>query len=198
MVQVSGREIGYRSRSYVFSENGILLVFNSFGDSGSISKDTGARTFYILPAASIPDFEIETQGSVRVRTASGVQAEFSPATGMLEDFSEITFREVPEISADNDGGVELSPSKQPGESRILVLDAGWAVGHVAQQDPSGSSFVRLGGGRSCEMPNKVLFDYSDALDPKLKFDGISAISKIQDLMSTFCPGFNSRSRPDSR
>lgn len=165
IVHVAGHDVGARSRSYLFSSNGLFMVFNVFGDTGSISRDTGARAYFIFPRARQPEFRKSDSGEVIVSATSGQDVAFSPITAMLKSFGGMDLHEDPEITATNSGGVELRP-----RDGVIILDTGWKTGGVAYSNPSGQSEFVFPAGASCKVWNKEIFDYSaNPTDPRLRF-----------------------------
>ncbi len=139
-------------RNYVFFSDGLLLIFNSYGE-GAHSKGTSAREFYFFPRAGAPTLEMG-KNEVSVVMSDGGRAYFDPATGQIKSFERGSVVVSPHLDAAERGGVEIT--RYAG----LVLDAGFRMGESPSNRPDETSMFRDAQGHSCRIKNRELFAYS--------------------------------------
>lgn len=179
LTRVPGIRNGRQNRDFVLNAEGQLLVFNGFGSSGRNSRDTGFRTFFLLPVKQRPSIEKNPiSGRLVVRTPSGV-------TLLLRDDGSIEraeggaqIREDRTISASNGGGIEFDSFDG------ILLDCGWAVGKQTIEKRSGSCSFNDRDGNSCSVPNSKLFTYSDG---EASFTLARDNKKLSAFLKKECP-----------
>ncbi len=152
-VHPDGKDLVYRS--YLFDQNGFMMVFNSYGD-GPIASHTGARVFYVFPRsgafpwASVPDLGLGTlvvevfMSPLLMSTSSGRWWLDSPIAFVKEDT---------QIHRRNRGGVELQLKDG------VLLDSGFRLGGDPRV-PQGRSVFRDRQGRTCEVANQHIFHFT--------------------------------------
>lgn len=144
-------------RDYLFTNDGMMLVFNSYGE-GSNAETTASRTFYLFPQKyDYPDFTIEDNGDVTIRTTSGHHIVFDSIKMKIKSFPQGTFTEKP-LSKNNKGGVEINPSHG------YLIDVGFKMGGMAVENKTGQSFIRGSKSGQCKLKNTELFSYKNADD----------------------------------
>lgn len=157
-------------RNYLFTSDGNLMVFNSFGwgdDSGS----TGARDFYMFPRrltkATYQWNDEARHLEVTDVTGGKLYFDYENAELVRMDKGQVTVD--PKVHPNNKGGVEIR------SYRGLLLDIGWAVGRSPTQNPSGWAVFRDQQGQSCRVQNREIFRYGSDGDVFFRYsDGALA------------------------
>jgi len=151
-------------RDYYFDNSGLFMVFNSYGD-GSTASTTGARVFYLLPKIyDYPDFSIEPNGDVLLRTVSGHLFLFDSVKFGIKTFSPGSFTEQA-LSKTNKGGVEIKPTAG------YWLDAGWKMGGMATDSASSKTAVYGSRAGQCSLVNKEIYAYNQGYNHPLLLEG---------------------------
>jgi hypothetical protein len=140
-----------RYRSYLFTNQGLFLVFVSAG-KGSEETMTGARIYHMLDAEN-PQFELDNSGNLKIQSSPNFEFIFSQQTGFLLDISNVSLRQDFEINLQNRGGVELDSPK------TWMIDSGWNIGGAPHQDPTNLSVIRGSNGYKCSVMNSEIFRY---------------------------------------
>lgn len=162
-------------RSYLLTDEGLLMVFNSFGtDEGA----HGARVFYFFPRQLDPDMKVRHRGQISIQTATpGIELIFSTDETRILGMRGGQVKESSQVSPSNSGGLEFS------HVQTLFLDAGFAYG----QDPTGlpnrnSKFIDVRG-QTCEVKNAEIFKYTSDGDSIFRFSD----TELKNFLSTRCP-----------
>lgn len=164
-------------RSYLVTNEGLLMVFNSFSTSNAPAA-TGARVFYFFPRNQTP--EIVPVGSAQViyKTATqGVELILSQKKAQILGMKGGKVKENPKVSPSNAGGVEFSAVK------FLYLDSGFTQGHDPTSVPSRTSKFVDSNGASCVVENSEIFNYVGD-DSNFKFTD----AELKDYLKSRCPG----------
>jgi hypothetical protein len=163
-------------RDYLISSQGLLMVFNSYGD-GPSSQSTGAREFYFFPRSAIADLEIKISESnqIQVMLASGRWATFSSKIADLSEIESGTITRDPNIHKQNRGGIEITSYDG------LTLDAGFTIGKSPTDDLNRRSTFRDARGKTCLIQNRLIFDKVD-VNSILKSD-----AEISRILKKQCP-----------
>ncbi len=151
-------------RSFLFSNEGLFMVFESYG-SGSDRDTTGAREFTLMPMAQrYPSYEVLADGTLKVNHTSGEVFTFETAKVQLASIShaEITVKES--IKPANRGGVEFVKI-----NRGILHDGGFKVGSSATGNPSGYSQLRDSSDNNCRVQNKELYSYDSNGDNRWNY-----------------------------
>lgn len=142
-------------RSFLFTNDGMLMVFNSFGP-GTVSETTGAREFYLFPRlTAFPQLEIRSNGDIAVRAQSGHEFLFNAELYQLTAVSEADVTEDLNVTKKNKGGVELKLH------RGLLLDLGFTMGQSPADEASRSVFFKDVQNQQCVIKNRDIFTYRD-------------------------------------
>lgn len=169
-------------RSYLFTNDGMLMVFNSYGP-GSVQDTTGARTFYLFPRVmAFPKIEVLENGDVLVQTQSQHQFIFNSASFSLSEVSDAVVFEDANISKSNKGGVDLKLK------RGLLLDLGFIMGQNPAEIPSRRVFFKDAKNQSCTIRNQEIFNYRDD-DVYLDFSDQEIKTKFRKQCSKLSFGF---------
>lgn len=161
-------------RDYYFNNQGLFLVFNSYGE-GSNTSATGGRVFYMFPIVDeYPDYAIQANGDVIVKTSSGHLFTFEAKKLALKSISSGSVIEKP-LSNSNKGGIEIKLT------RGLWFDSGFRFGGMANEKPSGATLVNGSAGGQCQVKNSEIFDYSNDIAPK--YNG----NALLDFIKKRCP-----------
>lgn len=140
-------------RDYLMTNNGLLMVFNSYGD-GDPSTMTGAREYY-FPSKLKQNFILSyDQGLVKVALTDDVTITINAKTGKPTQITNMSFSLSSSINPNNKGGLEISNPKIP------MIDSGFAMGRSPTSIDTGKSYIkRLK--ESCELINRELYDNSE-------------------------------------
>ena len=171
-------------RSYLFSDQGLFMVFNSYGD-GEPSKFTGARVFYLLPRGATPHAEKTEDGNLRINLASpassleidGITARLK---GLIKNNVPAKLLEKEEINPQNQGGVEIA------NYAGLLIDTGFSIGQDPKTDPNRQSLVIDHKGNSCKLKNKELFVYDNPNFEGLRFND----DQLKKYLHSACPAID--------
>lgn len=161
-------------RDYYFNNQGLFLVFNSYGE-GDDASSTGARVFYLFPQTNdYPDYSIETNGDVVIKTSSGHLVTFDAKKLAIKSILPGSFVEK-SLSPNNKGGVEIKLTQG------FWFDSGFRIGGMANESPSKSTTIYGALAGQCSVKNSEIFDYSNDIAPK--FSG----SQMTDFLKKRCP-----------
>ena len=167
-------------RSYGIFSDGMLLVFNSFGDSEDTAKDTGAREFYFFPRAQAPVLSIDASApSVSATLPDGGTLTFDPATAQPSATDRGSVKAAAKVDRANKGGVEF-----PAYSG-LMLDAGFRMGELPSMRPGAESVFRDANGRTCPVKNSEVFTYGGG-DRSFRFDDAG----LKAFLAGRCPALS--------
>lgn len=178
-VYVSPADIPHMvSRSYAFYDNGLLMVFSSYGE-GSNSAATSAREFYFFPRAGSTDLKMDAKAErVSVIMADGDEIGIDPATAQIRSSQRGDVTVSRRMDPAERGGVEFS--RYDG----LLLDAGFARGRSPVSSPDGESVFRNVYGHLCKVANREIFDYDGRGEHSFKFTD----AKLSAWLKKRCPG----------
>ncbi len=163
-------------RSYLFANDGLMMVFNSYNVNESASSH-GARVFFFFPRNNTPDIKIQSTQTILKSATRGIEFVLSANQQQLIGMKGGKALESPQISPNNAGGVELSNVK------TLYLDAGFRLGEDPTGDAKRNSEFIDSDGRRCPVKNSEVFKYSSDQDPDFKFTD----SELKLFLSKRCP-----------
>lgn len=165
-------------RSYGFFNNGLLMVFNSYGDGEDNNPNlTSAREFYFFPRTGALALEMDKQaGTVSVVMSDGGRVHIDPATAQIRSFARGSVTVSPRIDPADRGGVEITSYTG------LMLDAGFRMGESPAGRPNADSTFRDALGRLCTVKNNELFAYANG-DHELKYTD----AQLSAWLRTRCP-----------
>ncbi len=149
-------------RSYLMTEDGVFMVFNSYGQ-GSISTDTGARIFQIFPRNQLPHAYVTGEKLVIKTAYSNLSLIMDSNTGLWAMSFGAEIKEDPMISKKNKGGVEWT------HMDTFYVDFGFSIGHDPRANANALSTVFDSKNHSCSVKNKELFKYDADQDFEFKF-----------------------------
>jgi hypothetical protein len=177
-------------RSYAFYEDGLLMVFNSFGDGPDIARLTAAREFYFFPRSSPLGLQMdEVRQSVAVVMANGDRVDFAAATGQPSALSRGAVSVAPAVEPANRGGVEFP--RYAG----LLLDLGFARGHSPSARPENDAFFRDAAGQTCAVKMKEVFDYTPDGEHVFKYADAKLVNWLRFRCPFLDPGFAAPDEP---
>ncbi len=165
-------------RSYVFFGDGLLMVFNSYGDGEGIPNLTSAREFFFFPRRNAPELNMDQKaGTISVRMSDGGRADFDPAAAGLSGFERGAVTVAPKIDPASRGGVEIP--RYAG----LMLDSGFRLGESPSGRPGRVLDVpRRRGPDVCGQEQRPFRPRPTATIPS------SSPTPALGLASTACPG----------
>jgi hypothetical protein len=176
-VSIHPMAVGMIYRDYAFFDDGMLMVFNSYGD-GEGPGMTSAREFYFFPRSSALALEMNAAaGTAVVRMSDGGRVSFAPATAQIASVDRGAVTVSPRIDPAERGGVEFSSYSG------LMLDAGFRMGELPSGLPDGESTFRSAQGQLCRVKNREIFTYAGK-DHSFKFDDAA----LSAWLKTRCPG----------
>lgn len=163
-------------RSFLFTSEGDLMVFNSYG-FGNSASDSGARMYTFFPRKKLPMFTEKTE-EVEVRTANPqVSFSFSKTKVALTGSRGATFFEDFNVTPYNKGGLEVKIQKG------ILLDAGFSLGMDPRANKKGRSKFTDGKGNECTFNNTELFSVSEEGDVLFK----RTDQELKELLNKTCP-----------
>ena len=171
-------------RGYTFFSDGLMMVFNSYGDGEDNNPNlTSAREFFFFPRVGALALEMDkTAGTVTVVMSDGGRVGFDPATAQIKSLDRGSVTVSPRIDPVDRGGVEI-PSYTG-----LVLDAGFRMGESPSGRPDANATFRDAQGHLCTVKNRELFAYADG-DHELKFSDAQLSTWLKTRCPTLAPGF---------
>lgn len=151
-------------RDYLFSSDGVFLVFNSLNESED-SQATAAREFYFFPRLNgAPTYTWnEAERRLEVTGTNGDVFYFDYETAQITGMGRGQVSVSPDIKKENRGGVEILNYKG------LVLDAGFAIGHSPTSVSSGPAVFRSQNGNQCHLVVRDLFETKASQDVEFKY-----------------------------
>lgn len=163
-------------RDYLLTDDGLLMVFNSFSASLRAPSD-GAREFYFLPS-EFTGFEWKVEGEHLVVTGFEDRIlKFSLKTAQLEFISGAEVKLADKVSVDNKGGLEiLNP-------QFVLIDAGFKFGDSPSSDKTKSSVFTNALGKKCTLKNTKVYDYVD------ESAYLKDLAALRAAVEATCPGF---------
>ncbi len=170
-------EVGdFRYRSYLATNDGMLMVFNSYSPSDSANA-SGARVFHFFPRKNMPEIT-NTDTTVNIKTATpGIELVLSQDQTKIIKMVGGLIKEDSKVSSANKGGVEIISAQS------LYLDSGFAVGHDITADLGSTSTFHDSKGRTCDVKNREIFNVTSDGDSELKFSD----SELKAFLKTRCP-----------
>jgi hypothetical protein len=169
-------------RSYI-DHDGVLFVFAQVANTGSVSKDFGSRTYYLLPVRQKSDFEFNDEtGELIIHHSSGETMTLAKDL-KVKSFTGVDFTEELKSSDANKGGLELKTY-----SNGVILDTGWTHSPITIQSQNKSTFIDRTGAK-CVVGNKEIFDFSvrnpdDSPNPVFRFP---QQEELKRFLKTRCP-----------
>ena len=160
--------VDLKYRSYLFQDNGQIMIFNSFGP-GNPATTTGSRLYRILEDELL--FFTEKADSLEIQLGLKTIFEFDLHKFSISSSNNFTILEKP-LDPNNNGGVEIF-----GQS-IPFIDFGFKFGEVPISEKE-REFSYFSKGNMCVAPNKLLYFYKNG-EPipqyKTNVDIISALN----------------------
>lgn len=171
-------------RSYGFFSNGLLMVFNSYGDGEDNNPNlTSAREFYFFPRTGALSLEMDkTAGTVSVVMADGGRVVINPETSQIASLERGSVMVAPRIDPADRGGVEITSYAG------LMLDAGFRMGESPAGRPKADSTFRDAQGHLCTVKNTEVFAYANG-DHELKHTDAELKAFLKVRCPNITPGF---------
>ncbi len=149
-------------RSYVFSDRGSLLVFNSFGDGDSPSYNenelTGAKEFYFFPrlqksqSFSWDSDVASNKDYLKIDSNHYFNMKIDTETGLIASVDQADIKIDAEVRPDNQGGVRISPKSG------LIYELPFTKGQAPSSQPSIRGVFIDSDGVKCKVKVGELFN----------------------------------------
>lgn len=150
-------------RDFMFGNDGLFMVFNSFGE-GPESTMTGAREFFTFPRRAYPSFEVDTEKQLLyVKLSNGEMITIDGTSMRVLSMSGSQFIDDPEITPKNRGGIEIQSHTK------ILLDCGFKLGGSPTSNLNNSCHFSDSKGQRCRVKVKELFYKSSDGDSIFKF-----------------------------
>lgn len=176
-VQPRTTDIPMVYRNYLLTDDGLLMVFNSFSGQFNDTSD-GAREFYFF-TNSFNGFQWFVEGeSLIVKGFDQRTFKFLLKTAQLQEMSGGKVKVADKVSPDNAGGLEILTYEN------IYLDAGFRLGASPSADQKSTSVVKNPQGQSCKIPNGKAYEYKSGsayLKPK---------ADLKSTVNVLCPQFS--------
>lgn len=168
-------------RSYGFFSDGMLMVFNSYGDGEDSNPNlTSAREFFFFPRRGPLTLEMDpAAGTIGVVMPDGGRVTIDPATSQIAAFDRGSVTVAPRIDPADRGGVEITSYAG------LMLDAGFRMGESPSGRPKAESTFRDAQGHLCTVKNAEVFAYAGG-EHELKHDD----AQLKAFLKVRCPNIN--------
>lgn len=177
---VSMLSTNLKYRSYLITDEGLLMVFNSFGQ-GPEEKATGARNFFFFPRGKTLEVNFDESSNVlKVKQGNGDFVSFSGETAEIVGVGLGSIQVDEKIQPNNRGGVEF-PSYSG-----LMMDGGFSIGHSPSAEKNSKSTFRDANGMTCEVTNNEVFRYTSGGNVLFKFSD----SELSIFLKLRCPTLN--------
>jgi hypothetical protein len=137
-------------RTFYFSNDGLFMVFNSFGAGDDTANMTGAHVYYFFPRGNEISYDAPA-GKIQTATA-GLTFLYNNTAGRLLGTSRGQIKEDAEISTANQGGIEIQSMD------TLYLDSGFKMGSDPR-DRFANSVFHDANGNLCNVWNKDIYNY---------------------------------------
>lgn len=171
-------------RSYAFFSDGLLMVFNSYGDGEDSNPNlTSAREFFFFPRTGAMALEMDKAGgAISVVMNDGGRAVIDPATSQIGSLERGSVTVSPRIDPAERGGVEITSYAG------LMLDAGFRMGESPSGRPNADSTFRDAQGHLCTVKNNELFNYANG-EHELKFTDAQLSAWLKKRCPNIVAGF---------
>lgn len=164
-------------RNYLFTSDGELMVFNSYG-WGNDSDSTAAREFFFFPRSTDISFNWNDETrQLEVTAVSGDKFFFGYEDAELAGLSKGEVKVASEVRKDNKAGVEIS--KYQG----LMMDGGFKIGSAPTSRGSSYSVFKDAVGATCTVKNSAIFKYESDGDVIFKFND----KELTSFLKRTCP-----------
>ena len=178
-VSIHPMAVGMVYRDYAFFSDGMLMVFNSYGDGEDTRRFTSAREFYFFPRTGAPDVNVDADApAVTVTMANGDRVVFNTDDAQIASIGRGGVSVAQRIDPADRGGVEF-PSYNG-----LLLDVGFRMGELPSGVPGGDATFRSAYGQTCVVKNREIFTYAAGERSFTRSD-----AELSLWLKTRCPGF---------
>ncbi len=165
-------------RDYLFTSDGMFLVFNSLNGEDD-ADSTAAREFHFFPRVnSSPGFVWNDQERrLEVTHTNGDVFYFDYETAQIKGMGKGQVFVAPDIRKENRGGVEILSYQG------LVLDVGFAVGHLPASSLSEFSIFKDAYSNTCKVVNHDIFVVTGFSDIDFKYPD----RELKPFLKNLCP-----------
>lgn len=171
-------------RSYVFSDKGSLLVFNSFGDGDNEAELTGAKEFYFFPRLVKDQLFSWISSSktdyLNVQTNHYFNMLIDAETGLISAVDKAEVQIDPNIRPDNQGGVRIKP--QAG----LIYELPFTKGRAPSSQPNVRGVFADSAGQNCVVKVSELFSKDASGEVYFKMTDYA----LKQFLMIKCPKLN--------
>lgn len=162
-------------RDFLLTNDGMLMVFNSYGEEGANSD--GAREFFFL-ANEFKGFQWNVQGDSLILTGfSDKIIKISLKTAQMTEISGSEIKVADKVLPNNRGGLEIL------NANFLFIDAGFKMGDSPSNSKSSRSVVKNSKQQSCTLKNTQVYDYTE------DSSYLKTLGQLQSVVQATCKGF---------
>lgn len=164
-------------RNYLLTDDGMMMVFNSYSDQFD-DKSDGAREFFFY-TNSFEGFQWFVEGeSLIVKAFDQRTFKFLLKTAQIQEISGGKVSVADKVSPDNAGGVEILNFEN------VYVDAGFRMAASPSADQKSSSVVKNPQGQICKIPNGKVYEY------KTGSSYLKSKPDLKAVVNFLCPQFN--------
>ncbi len=162
-------------RNYLMTDEGLLMVFNSFGD-GEEMDNTAAREFYFFPRVQANPTHVwnDLDRRLEVTHTNGDVFYFDYDSADIFRLGRGQVFVAPEIRKENKGGVEIL------EYQGLVLDVGFTVGHSPSAVAAGAVAFIDHKQQSCGLKVREVFIETGSQDMRFKYSDVDLVPFLKN------------------
>ena len=173
-------------RSYVFSNRGSLLVFNSFGDGDNENELTGAKEFYFFPRLEkqqtfswMTDTEFK-KDYLKIESNHHFNVKIDTENGLITSVDQAILEIDPAINPDNQGGVRMSPKSG------LIYELPFTMGRAPSSQPNVRGVFIDSKGGLCTVKVSELFNKDSSGETYFKMSDLA----LKQFLKIKCPKLN--------
>lgn len=135
------------NRSLLFTDAGLIQVFNNFhGRTSSNSDSTGARVYYLFPIRMKKEISSVDESHISVTHPSGVRFDFDKDGKLSSPDLEVSVSK--DINSANKSGIEIGNLRNG-----LVVDLGYRIGNTPTLNKNAIVTVTDKNKRKCDLEN---------------------------------------------
>lgn len=164
-------------RQLILSSDGMMMVFNSFGE-GASEKNTAAREYFFFPRTKneISLVSNESKKQFQVILPNQKKLSFKYDDVDLQGLESGKVKVASTVEPSNRGGLEILSYDG------IYMDCGFQIGQNPTANPFRFCQIMDAKKNICRLQNQQIFDYTESGDPILKSD-----DDVKELVHRLCP-----------